>query len=213
MPALGFFQELGLFFVPAFLDPEASVELCREMATAPVEKALITGPSGEDRLDEDSRKVESTVLPKSMRSPLKQRLCALLPELEKHFGVELVGCESPQYLIYHRGDFFKPHTDGGGSQIRDGIRRRRVSAVIFLNRESEEPAEETYGQGQLTFYSLLEGPQWERCVFPLHAEPGLLVAFPSDKLHEVTPVSHGKRFTVVTWFYGPDLAAVPEGAD
>jgi len=88
-----------------------------------------------------------------------------------------------------------------------------VSLVIFLNRESQEPADDAYGQGYLTFYGLLDGPHWKKCAFPLKAEPGLLIAFPSDKWHEVTPVSHGRRFTVVTWFYGPESPPVAEGAD
>jgi hypothetical protein len=82
--------------------------------------------------------------------------------------------------------------------------RRRVSAVIFLNSESEEPAEGTCGEGRLTFHGLLDGSKWEQCPFPLKPEPGLLVAFPSEKIHEVTPVSHGLRSTVVTWFYATE---------
>ena len=136
----------------------------------------------------------------------------LLPEIEKHFGVTLLDCESPDYLIYHPGDFFKPHVDGG-PESSDRIRDRRVSVVIFLNRQCAEPAEDSYGEGHLTFYGLLDGPQWEKCAFPLNPEPGLLIAFPSDKWHEVKPVSHGRRFTVVTWFYGPATPLVAEGAD
>ena len=90
--------------------------------------------------------------------------------------------------------------------------RRRVSVVIFLNRQSQEPAEDAYGEGHLTFYGLLEGREWEKCAFPLDAEPGLLIAFPSDKWHEVKPVSHGRRFTVVTWFHAPETQTVVERA-
>jgi SM-20-related protein len=135
---------------------------------------------------------------------LRQRLRGLIPELQTHFGTPLADCESPQYLIYHPGDFFRAHRDGGDAAPDEVTRRRRVSVVIFVNRESEEPAEDAYGQGHLTFHQLLDGPHWERCAFHLDAEPGLLIAFPSNTLHEVTPVSHGRRFTVVTWFYGPD---------
>jgi hypothetical protein len=46
---------------------------------------------------------------------------------------------------------------------------------------------------------------------PLIAEPGLLIAFPSDKWHEVKPVSHGRRFTVVTWFHALEVPAEAEG--
>jgi predicted 2-oxoglutarate/Fe(II)-dependent dioxygenase YbiX len=33
------------------------------------------------------------------------------------------------------------------------------------------------------------------------AEPGTVVAFPSEMRHGVLPVSHGERITVVTWLH------------
>jgi SM-20-related protein len=36
--------------------------------------------------------------------------------------------------------------------------------------------------------------------FPLIGEAGLLLAFRPNLVHEVTPVTHGERCTVVTWF-------------
>jgi SM-20-related protein len=203
MPASGFFRRFGFFVAPNFLDAKCGAELCRAMAGAPSEEPLIVVSSGEDRCDEDVRRVDVRVIPKHDRSrtALRQRLRGLIPELETHFCTPLVDCESPQYLIYHPGDFFRAHRDGGDSAPDEVTRRRRVSVVIFLNRESEEPAGDAYGQGHLTFHQLLDGPHWGRCAFPLDAEPGLLIAFPSSTLHEVTPVSHGRRFTVVTWFY------------
>jgi SM-20-related protein len=205
MPSAEFFRQTGLFVVPGFLEPKLVAVLCQLMEAAPTEKATVVKAGGADRLDENIRKVEAAVLPKDIRAPLKQRLLGLVPDLERHFRVALSGCESPHYLVYRPGGFFKPHSDGGyrGANSPEH-HQRRVSAVIFLNCESEEPADGTYGQGRLTFYGLLEGPQWERCGFALSPDPGLLIAFPSDKVHEVTPVSHGKRFTVVTWFYTPD---------
>jgi SM-20-related protein len=200
MPTPFFFQQLGLFILPRFLDTDYCAEFCRLMAAAPAEKALVIEPHGEERLDLHSRRVDSSILPKEITAPLKQRLLERQPALEQHFGIQLGGCESPEYLLYHPGDFFKAHRDGGGSEVNEGIRLRRVSVVIFLNWESPEPEEGAYGGGHLTFYGLMEGAQWEKCAFPLNAEPGLLIAFPSDKWHEVKPVSHGRRFTVVTWF-------------
>jgi SM-20-related protein len=210
MPSPVFFRQLGLFTLPRFLDADSCIEFCRLMAVAPAEKALVVEPRGEERLDLHSRRVDSSILPKEITAPLKQRLLQIQPALEQHFGIGLGGCESPEYLLYHPGDFFKAHRDGGGSEVNEEIRRRRVSVVIFLNGQSPEPAEDAYGEGQLTFYGLLEGPQWEKCAFPLEAEPGLLIAFPSDKWHEVKPVSHGRRFTVVTWFRAPATATVTE---
>lgn len=206
MPSAGFFRKFGFFVAPDFLEPPCLAELCRAMACAPAEKPLIAASSGEDRYDQDVRRVDLRVVPKDNRNrtALRQQLRGLTPELETHFATPLADCESPQYLIYHPGDFFTAHRDGGDAAPDAVTRRRRVSVVIFLNRESEEPAEGAYGQGHLTFHHLLNGPHWEKCAFPLNAEPGLLIAFPSGTVHEVTPVLHGLRFTVVTWFYAPD---------
>jgi SM-20-related protein len=201
MPKPEFFKQLGLLVIPNFVEQAWGAELCRQMAAAPVEQALVVGPTGKERLDQTTRKVDSSILPKEIKAPLKQRLRELIPAVDKHFSVQVADCESPQYLIYRIGDFFKPHLDGGTSEV---TRRRVVSAVIFLNRESQEPAEGAYGGGELTFYGLLKGPQWEKCGLSLQAEPGLLVAFPSDMLHEVKPVLHGQRFTAVTWFTRPE---------
>jgi SM-20-related protein len=205
MPAPVFFQQLGLFLVPDFVDQGCAVGFCRKMAAAPVEKAVVLGANGEQLLDLDSRKVDSSILPKEFTYPLKQRLRGIQPDLERHFGMKLAGCEPPQYLVYHPGNFFKAHQDVGDYEVKHATKLRRVSVVIFLNAPSQEPTEGAYGDGQLVFYGLLEGAQWQKCAFPLDAEPGLLVAFPSDKWHEVKPVSHGTRFTVVTWFYGPEI--------
>ena len=203
MPGPHFFRTAGLFTAPHFLSPEAAADLRLHMANAPAEKAgLIEGERGE-YVDETVRKVESIILPKEVRSPIKRQLLAILPELEEHFRVKLGGCESPHYLIYRPGGFFKAHSDGGSSR-NPFTQQRRVSIVVFLNAESAEPAAGTYGQGRLTFYSLLKGPVWERCGFDLEAETGLLIAFPSEMVHEVTPVSHGERYTVASWFYAPE---------
>ena len=167
MPAAAFFRHLGLFVLPDFLDAEYRVDLCRRIAAAPVERAIVAGPHEEGHLDLGSRKVDWCFLPEEVKARLEQRLLEIQPALGKHFGLGLVNCESPQFLIYRPGDFFKAHQDAGGYGLKEVIRRRRVSVVIFLNRQSQEPAEGAYGQGDLTFYGLLEGPQWEKCAFPL----------------------------------------------
>ena len=171
------------------------------MATVAVERAVVVGPQGSQHVDLDSRSVDWCDVSKENKAPLKQRLQEIRPALENHFKIRLSDFERPQYLTYRPGDFFKLHRDVVGRQAHEAIHGRRVSVVIFLNRQSQEPAEDTYGEGNLTFYGLLEGPQWEKCAFPLNAEPGLLIAFPSDEWHEVKPVSHGRRMTVVTWFH------------
>jgi len=208
MPSASFFRSLGLFIVPNFLEAAYRNDLCASMAAAPAEKAQVERSDGSTVIDETSRKVESTLIPKEIRTELKQKLLGLVPRLEAHFNLTLGGCETPDFLIYKPSDFFTLHADGGSnSGYCEGTRLRRVTTVIFLNSESPEAREGTYGDGRLRFHGLLEGPYWERCTFALKPEPGMLVAFPSRMLHEVTPVSHGNRLTIVTWFFAPESDA------
>jgi SM-20-related protein len=206
MPRANFFEKLGFFVLPDFLEPEYIAQLRSDIEAAPKEKGSVTQPGSDLYVDLDLRSVDACTPPKNVRAPIKERLRDLQPVIERHFGIPLGGYERVQYLAYRSGDFFKLHKDVGSHGSHEVIRSRRVSVVIFLNRQSQAPAHDAYGDGELTFYGLLEGPQWEKCAFPLQAEPGLLIAFPSDKWHEVKPVSHGQRFTVVTWFYGTELA-------
>jgi len=203
MPSAAFLRRLGLFLAPDFLDPDLVATLRDEMRSAPAERATVLRSDGTDHLDEEIRRVHSTMLGREIRAVVRARFVALIPQLEQHFQTALAGCEPPLYFLYREGDYFRPHTDRAATASQHETRHRRVSAVVFLNRESPQPDAGTYGCGRLTIYGLLEGPPWNQCGFPVSASSGLLVAFPSDRLHEVTPVSHGERLTVVTWYFGP----------
>jgi predicted 2-oxoglutarate/Fe(II)-dependent dioxygenase YbiX len=73
-----------------------------------------------------------------------------------------------------------------------------VSTVIFLSREADTPAEGFYCGGSLVFTNYRAAP--ERAKFHVRAEPGMLIAFRSETTHEVTPVTHGQRYSIVSWY-------------
>jgi SM-20-related protein len=77
--------------------------------------------------------------------------------------------------------------------------RRLVSLVVFLNRESETRQPDAYCGGSLVFTNLRPGPG-DLKKFHLPGEPGTLVAFRSETTHEVTPVTHNERYSIVSWF-------------
>ena len=54
----------------------------------------------------------------------------------------------------------------GTAALNPQHRDRRVSVVIFLNRQSPKPLPDTYGGGSLTFYGLLAGRNGRNAVFP-----------------------------------------------
>jgi len=170
-----------------------------EASDVPGERGRLVRNGVDGVLDETTRRVSSASLCKATQTDVKRRFLEMVPELETHFGVALDGCETPGFLIYDAGAFFAPHTDTGPEDPPD-IRRRRVSAIVFLNRQSIERSDDAYSGGTLRFHGLLDGPEWAACPLPFEPEPGMLVAFRSDLLHEVQPVASGRRFTVVTWF-------------
>lgn len=166
-------------------------------------RAALGGPAGLlGRPDQKSAWPEVRRTRRAEVSPeTEARVTALLaaqkPALERHFGLALGACEKPQFLHYREGDFFVPHQDGNTPLIHDESRFRRISAVIFLNGQSAEPAPESYAGGSLVLHEPYTGPDL-RIAMP--ALPGSMIAFRSETTHEVTPVTYGERFTIVSWY-------------
>ena len=124
-----------------------------------------------------------------------------MDQVAQHFAVKLSEYEDPQFLRYQVGDFFVAHQDGNTGMLRLDTDRRLVSTVIFLSREAEtslEEGENLYRGGSLVFTNYRAAP--ERAKFQVRAEPGTLIAFRSETTHEVTPVTHGLRYSIVSWY-------------
>ena len=119
-----------------------------------------------------------------------------MDQVARHFAVVVSECEDPQFLRYQKGDFFVAHQDGNTGLLLLDTERRLVSTVIFLNREAESPEEGDYCGGSLVFTNLRDSTK-----FRLRAEPGTLIAFRSETTHEVTPVTHGERYSIVSWYH------------
>jgi len=67
---------------------------------------------------------------------------------------------------------------------------RKLSVVVQLSDPSE------YEGGELILYNSKNGSKIEK-------KKGMAVFFPSYTLHECTPVSKGKRYSLVAWVHGP----------
>ena len=206
MPAAAFFRKLGLFVRTDFLDPARCARLVSEISASESTKGVIVKDLDDGLVDETLRSVLCASVGNVTVQFVRNLLVTVQPELEKHFGVLLTGCERPNFLTYGKESFFKPHRDVTPDSPAS-INKRRVSVVAFLNKSSAEPAPGCYGGGALTFYGLMNQPHWEQCAFSLDAEPGLLIAFRSDTLHEVQPVTFGQRFTIASWFVTDEDAA------
>lgn len=191
----------GLFLVRDFLDPQTCAAVRAEARAASGHPAPVYIEGAEGHVHEDVRKTSSLEVSAATAADVERRLRELREEIAGHFGLSLTSCEPPQFLRYLEGDFFVRHQDGDTEQIEfDHLRVRKVSVVMFLNGGAPEPSEETFGGGELLIYRSNEETGAGPLIFPVLGEPGLLVAFRSDTVHEVTPVTSGERFTVVSWF-------------
>jgi len=110
---------------------------------------------------------------------------------QENWRFDLIGLlEDCQYTTYESheeesGDFYGCHLDIDGPS---GV-KRKVSAVVQLTDPSE------YEGGDLEIYT---------CDKPFYApkKQGYCLLFPSFLLHKVTPVTKGKRNSLVLWVSG-----------
>lgn len=188
---------IDLYEIDGFLDDATRAAIVAELDQAHGAPATVLSADMGGRLDAARRTTRIAVSPET-RALVRQRLMDRKPEIEAHFGIAVTECEDPQFLRYETGDFFVPHQDGNTPMVWDDSRFRRISAVIFLSRKVDEPAPETYGGGALVFHGPYSTAPGERVA--AQAEPGTLVTFRAETTHEVTPVTHGVRYTIATWF-------------
>jgi len=174
------------------LEPSECSRTLEEISASPAEPAGVYAAGDESTVDVRVRKTRSARPPAELAARIGRRFDDLRPELEHHFRIALRAHEAPEYLLYHLGDLFLPHRDRPRADDTR-ISSRRISGVLFLNDD--------FGGGDLRFYGLIAGAQWADIGIPCPAAPGLFVAFPSDLLHEVAPVTAGVRGTIVTWFF------------
>jgi SM-20-related protein len=188
----------NLFTMPGFLDAEVCDRMRAEIEAGPSEAATMRHEGDVYRVDESRRRARRATVSEATEAMVAERLLRARGRLEQHFGTRLTDLQELQFVIYRQGDYIKRHADRARDQESGHpALGRLVSLVVFLNGTSDEPDDEGYGGGVLTFYRpTAEGEE----PMPVATEKGMLVTFRPEVPHEVTPVTHGERFTIVSWF-------------
>ena len=182
-----------LFVVPQFFERQLCDAIADELRAAAGGAATVYTSASSGAIDEMVRRTVRVKPSQKTADLIIQKLLACKDAVERHFDVTLNECEEPQFLRYRVGDFFVAHQDGNTGLMLLDSEKRRISTVIFLSRESESPEPDAYCGGSLVFSNL-------RNSFRMTAEPGTLVAFRSETTHEVTPVTHGERYSIASWY-------------
>jgi hypothetical protein len=117
----------------------------------------------------------------------------VVPEIKKAFDFQVTRHEEFRIACYDAssGGYFRPHRDNTGS----GVAHRRFAMSLNLNTEE-------YEGGYLRFPEY--GPYLYR------PETGAAVVFSCSLLHEATDITAGRRFVLLTFFYGEREAQIRE---
>ncbi len=117
---------------------------------------------------------------------LYHRLGMIFAEANRAYRFELMGfVEALQYTVYDPGGKFDWHIDLGP----DMTSARKLSVSVQLS-----PADE-YEGGELEFLNARRGSE--------ALGLGTAIFFPSYMVHRVTPLTRGRRCSLVAWAYGP----------
>jgi SM-20-related protein len=186
-----------LFVVEQFFEADRCAKIVADMLASEGDAAVVYGHNESGSLAANTRRTLRLRPSPETIDLVTTRLAECRKEVAKHFEVELTEYESPQFLRYRTGDFFVAHQDGNTGLLRLETERRKVSAIIFLSREASAPQPGTHCGGSLVFTDLKM--QFDK--YCLSAEPGTLVAFRSETTHEVTPLTHGERLSIASWYW------------
>jgi SM-20-related protein len=183
-----------------FFDARTCEMILAEMRSSRGGPAAVYMDAASGSVDESVRKATRVVPSSETMEFVMRRLLEHKSVVEEHFRVSLNQCEEPQFLRYGVGGYFVAHQDGNTGLLRSEQESRRMSVVIFLNRQAVAPEPDAYCGGSLVFHAKGAGASDERDRLWLGGETGELVAFRAETTHEVTPVTHGERYSIVCWY-------------
>lgn len=182
-----------LFVLEQFLEPSECASIFAELKAIEGSAASLYGRNTTGFIDESARRTVRLNPTAETFNLVVKRLWSCKEAIGQHFSVTLKECEDPQFLRYREGDFFVAHQDGNTGMLNLDAEQRLISTVIFLSRQSEQPETDAYCGGSLVFSDL-------RHKVALASKPCMLVAFRSETTHEVTPVTHGERYSIASWY-------------
>jgi PKHD-type hydroxylase len=141
----------------------------------------------------DTRKSKNSWLPPcELTTWIYQRIQDALFEVNKHYEYDLHSIENLQFTEYNEEytGYYDAHIDKFESEMSPNT-HRKLSFSIQLTNENE------YEGGNLLIYSDSKKP------LEAIKQKGSINFFPSFVLHEVTPVTKGTRYSLVSWISGP----------
>lgn len=192
-------RKLGVYVDQKFLTDHLCEAICAEIDNATKSATPVySEDSKSNSMNIALRKSYYADVPEHYQKILEQKIKALQPVIESHFAEKYHSeiFEHPKFVLYEKDHYFAPHRD---SQLH-----RKINMTIYLNDEKTENLTAGYSGGQLILYELFANPKLTKKGIALTGSKGMLVAYPAEIPHEVTPVVDGKRYAVVSRFLDQD---------
>lgn len=187
-----------VFRRPAALSLEECASIRGHMLVSPTYSSFIIRRDGTSAVDTKLRRATNVMVPQEVHLVVDQLLVMIQDHINMHFSTSTSRHQQAQYLIYRPGDFFGRHRDDSPKSHLKHLVSRKISVVIFLN--DMRTTGQSFEGGVLRFSGRFRDQSGERTRLDVVPEEGLLIAFPSSLLHEVSRIKSGLRFTLVSWF-------------
>lgn len=155
-----------------------------------IKDSVISADDPAGTTDETQRSSRNSWLePNTDNAWIYRKLTDAIVDMNKaFFEFDLLQIENLQFTEYSsdRRSHYSKHVDAASNAAFS----RKLSVVVFLSDPDE------FSGGDLCLYHTNDPT-----VIP--QTPGKIIFFPSYTLHEVTPVTKGTRYSLVTWVSGP----------
>jgi PKHD-type hydroxylase len=152
------------------------------------EQAAVGQISSGKKVNSTFRRSQGCAIPVDEFQWVYKRILDIAKEINKLYLFDIDGkSELAQLAIYDEADkgFYTWHSD-----TSPAIMTRKISISVPLSSPDE------YEGGALQF--ILDGEPRD-----IPQAKGALISFPSYELHRVTPVTKGRRYSLVIWLSGP----------
>jgi predicted 2-oxoglutarate/Fe(II)-dependent dioxygenase YbiX len=145
-------------------------------------------------LADDVRRASHIEVPPVIFELIDAHLDAQRQAIATFFEWPLEGRGGVNLLRYETGGFYRPHIDRADLPAWPPASRRAVTIILFLESSLDVDPAGGFSGGLLRLFPDDDQP------IEIMPRRGMLVAFPAETPHEVTPVIDGHRDTIVDWF-------------
>jgi PKHD-type hydroxylase len=170
-------------------------EHCRSLEL--IEGAAV-GKDGENSIDVMRKSEIAWASPNEENKWIFERISLVVESInDRFYEMDLNGYSMFQYTVYdgEKKQKYDYHMDTIlGHKPIDKLETRKLSLSLILSDPSE------YEGGE--FYIQNSSPEQEK-LLKMEQLKGRVLAFPSFMIHGVSPVTKGKRESIVVWVEGP----------